>query len=637
MSKKKSSRKNKEHKKNKLKSTHNQIGKRKGIHKRNWISKDFEQSYPKLSKVPVLNLLVYTMYREGWWYSIGLLLIGFTFLAFGLQGIGQSINADAPVWFLQRVPNFWDGLLNGDWAKTQVIDKPGVLTCLLSGWVNFFMDTQKITPLDREAYIFWWKAPMLLFNFLMLFPTYHFLKKLIDKNHALLITGLVIFQPIILRTSREVNPDATVWSMCFLSFLAFLIYLKTEHKKYVIFSGVFFGLGLLSKFAATFWYPMFFVIVYVNYLFNNISKEKFLQHSLGLLGVYLISILTTFILFPATWINLKLLLSKTINSGLIEPIQIPFILALVLVYIETLVLKGKVINYIKKMISLQSTLLVGIAVILLGCLLFATINYYSGQALIEPVTDPNSKRVTSSLAALYMSFNAVIGGMTFFILAGFVGLLFMLVNKKFRDKLNSKAIVILCMLLGIFFYLLGAALGKLPATPRYQIILFPFYASLAAIFFLAIFPKKEKITTSILLGLSIVLVVLVQPFYDYSNTSLNWLTNKEHTWGRDPRGGYKLAKMVNEVPNAKTLKVSSDYNYFPYYFVGRNGIMNQKIDQNYINQFDYLCLSSKGRRQKTRWNMTTPDLIKYYEEPLKEATFYVGTPNSYIKLVKIKK
>jgi len=204
----------------------------------------------------------------------------------------------------------------------------------------FFIHLKNYTPLIIENYLFWWRIPGLVFNWLSLFLVYKFIKKLTDKNHALLITGLIAFTPVILGMSKIPNSDSHVWNTGFISILTFLLYLHSDSRKYIIYCGISFALSLLSKFAATSLYLFFFFYLYSCYLPNHYTRESFLKKSFGFLQILLISWAVYAVLYPATLIHPKMIFTQTIGF---MGNKIWYILFLILIiYIEAYLLKGKI-------------------------------------------------------------------------------------------------------------------------------------------------------------------------------------------------------------------------------------------------------------------------------------------------------
>ena len=73
----------------------------------------FCNKYPSVSKIPFIRGIVYRMDIDGLWYSVGLLLISFIFLGFGLYRLGKHFTSDELL-FLYNIPDFYKGILEGD-------------------------------------------------------------------------------------------------------------------------------------------------------------------------------------------------------------------------------------------------------------------------------------------------------------------------------------------------------------------------------------------------------------------------------------------------------------------------------------------------------------------------------------------
>jgi hypothetical protein len=173
---------------------------------------------------------------------------------------------------------------------------------------------------------------------------------------------------------------------------------------------------------------------------------------------------------------------------------------------------------------------------------------------------------------------------------------------------------------------------------RYDILLFPIFAFISGCFYLRLFPKP-KVVIPVFLILALIDIVLFTPlsYLDYSNDKYFKERGRYFSWGM---GGYELAQKANQLPGAENLKVLSDYHGFGHFFIGNNSYMNAKniITNKYINQFDYLCLSSDGRAQKERWLWMTNPLKQYYDQPIEDAVFHIGSlERGYLKLVKVDK
>ncbi|MFA5333556.1 MAG: LamG-like jellyroll fold domain-containing protein [Candidatus Nanoarchaeia archaeon] len=588
-------------------------------------------------------------YKEEWKNVIILLLVAFCFLFFGMHHLGQFMSVDEPKWVNIRVPQLYDALSSGEWEKTYINDKPGVLPSLLSGVVNFFLDHDyyKSKPLEYEYYLFWWRLPILLFNFIMLFFIYHFVKKLSGKNYSLLITGLIALNPILIGISQIVNPDATLWSVSFLSFINFFLYLKLNNKKYIYYSGIFFGLGLISKYFISIFYVMFFLIIYLEYLVKKISINKFYNRCLDLGLLYLISVVVYTLLFPATWVNPKLILRGTVEAGILTP-GIKYILIFIfLVFFELIVFKGKITNYFRNKLNIG----------LMGIFLFSLILFLIFITLIINVIFNNlffdfnqyflnhEIKITNIIDNIISSFYCMFFSLTLPLIL--VVFFFFIIFLKKNELIKNNKLLILSCFIFIFLFIFGSSLGGFVVLIRYQVMLYPLFAILVSFFVFSIYKSKKIIV--FILTFSIISLFFYTPYFFHYTNFLN-IQNYIITeaWGI---GGYELAQNMNSLPNSENITIWVDREGFSEFFIGKSywrGV-NNPFNESY--NIEYLILTKGGEKIFTnalinyntgkrnlyaRVSGETPILEYYKKEPLFEVCINNNT-NNCIRTVKIEK
>jgi 4-amino-4-deoxy-L-arabinose transferase-like glycosyltransferase len=561
----------------------------------------FSIKFPSISKIPVLNHVAKWIYKEGYFYSISLILVTSLFLIFGLNHLGQFMSVDEPKWADVRVPQLFKALEEHDWEATYINDKPGILPAFLSGAVNLFLDYEiyKSNPLMYEKYLFFWRLPILLFNFLMLFVIYHFVKKLLKKDHALLITSLIALNPILIGISQIVNPDATLWSVGFLSFITFFIYLKTNLIKYVYYSGIFLGLALISKYFASIFYIIFFVVIYLEYLQCQTAKEQFLNRCIHLATLYGISILTYILLFPATWVNSSQIIKGTMGSDILSSGIQYFILFLFFAISELIIFKGKITNYLKNKFDIDIgkiltyffgfALFVGFIVLLTNVVLSNIFFDFNDYLKIEYV-----RGFSISIQTILASGYTTIFVLTYPILIGILLFPVIFIGKKYHKELKNKLLILNAIYVTVTIFYVGSFIGGYILDTRYQILLYPLFSTLACILILAFCSNKKLVTAVIIIFLCIT-ITQIQPFYFLYTNGLN--INKyviTDAWGF---GGYELAQKFNQMPDVKNIKLWFDREGFDDFFVGEDSYWRGKTNPFGENlDLDYLILSTGGER-----------------------------------------
>ena len=119
----------------------------------------------------------------------------------------------------------------------------------------------KVSNIEEMHYTF--RTPILIFNFLMLLLIYALLKRLWNKEIAIISFMLMALSPILLGITRIVNPDALIWPFTTISLLSYFLYLKEEKNKYLYMAGIFLGFSILTKYIANIVYIYFLIIVFL--------------------------------------------------------------------------------------------------------------------------------------------------------------------------------------------------------------------------------------------------------------------------------------------------------------------------------------------------------------------------------------
>lgn len=136
---------------------------------------------------------------------------------------------------------------------------------------------------DPDLITFCSRTIIILFNGLLLFLVYHFLKKIIGVLPSLISLFLLVFSPNLIAHGSLVVFDVPLALLCLLSILAFSLFLRdlTENRKFwqnFIFALLFTGLTLLTKFQAIFLPPSLFFggLIYILFVKKEFRKKYLL-------------------------------------------------------------------------------------------------------------------------------------------------------------------------------------------------------------------------------------------------------------------------------------------------------------------------------------------------------------------------
>lgn len=600
---------------------------------RNEFPLEFTQKYSSISKIPVLRSVAYMFYKEGWFYSIGLLVILSVFFILGMYHLGKFMTTDETEWLHLRIAEYWNAILGGNWEDSNITPNPGILHCFLAGIPTMLMDMNNYSAVNFDEFLFWWRFPGLLFNVIALFIIYSLLKNILNKNLSLGITGALAFTPILLGISQVVNSDSQLWTTGFICFLSFIAYMKTNKTKYYVISGIFLALALLCKYAAVSLYLFIIISLYLNYLFKEADRKQFLKHSVGVIKLIIISLIVYAIFNPATILSPKLLFNETI--GLLGKSGLYLLPVLFLIYTEAIALKGKVSVWVRDKINMKLFFLYLLNISLAIALLFLFVNIFvEDKFYLLTVPTPNWE--APFLPALAKALQNIVGEFSYLILLALLFVLIVPLIPKARKHINQYIPILLYFTIAIVLYKTGVSLRGVVSGGRYDILIFPIVTAIAVIGIINYIPRAKLAIVLVVTLLFIELLACTPLSYLYYNNRKvfkDW--GRIYHWGF---GGYELAQMANEMQDAKKANVLADYHGFSHFFIGKTTHMRRVITEDYLATFDYLCLSKPGRKQKIAWRMMTPVLNDYYEIPFDSSVFIIGDKkHGYQRLVKIDK
>ncbi len=224
---------------------------------------------------------------------------------------------------------FLKSALQGNWSGALVLGYPGVPTLILGaagvglrylfhymGWLplswvtaDLFTTIDQVTtrfgafqyPLD---FLLWVRVPMALVASLSILGIYLLTRRLLDERLALCAALIIAFDPFILAHSRVIHVDAPLAYFMFLSFLAFLLYLDHGVWKWLLLSGLFGGLAVLSKTPAALLGPILVVSGAFYALFPPPGLDRSVRWKrlgLALVGWGIIAVVAFFALWPSMW------------------------------------------------------------------------------------------------------------------------------------------------------------------------------------------------------------------------------------------------------------------------------------------------------------------------------------------------
>lgn len=603
-----------------------------------------------------------------------LLLIVFVtglFFSFGMYRLTEYAAVDEPLWFDGRIAKYWKNIGERDWRGTNISDKPGITVALASGPGLWFKTTKdyKTAHVDGEvislrndvrSFYLAYRLPLLIVITLLLPLFYFFLERLLGKRHALLSYVLIATSPILIGMSKIINPDSLLWLFTPLSLISYLAFLKRRSFRYLIFSGIFLGLALLTKYVSNILFIFFLGLIFLEYLYHKESAlSSFAEHlkkSLQHLALLTFTALSTFYLFfPAVWVKPEKLLTGTVLSQAFEKVAPLFVVLITFILIDQWWNRSRITGALLSLLEGRTKQVITslIAVTFLGSLLLTIGNTWGNMGLYdfsELLASPKTIAGKSDfLGAFLTNFYPLIFGVTPIAFLALLLTPFFFFKKNFSESnaLRTSFYLVIFILL----YYVGTTVNNVGAIVRYQIILFPFAAIIAGITIehaLVFVHKKLKVAdtpTPVVAG-SIVAVfglftLFATPFpLSYANV---FLPAKYHIDVKDMGpGSYEAAQYLNSLPDAPSMLVWTDKDGVCKFFVGRCSSA-QNYTQLRERGLDYI-VTSAGRKSRTGKMMggdianNRPGIIRfdqYYDrtDPVYEIDIN-GRSSHYVKVFK---
>jgi 4-amino-4-deoxy-L-arabinose transferase-like glycosyltransferase len=575
-------------------------------------------------------------------------------LFFGLPRITKFSGTDETLWSYDRIPTFWNAVSRQRWKSTQINDKPGITLAILSGSGLPFIPSPEIygklagKPKTLEQLntindiYFHLRLPIFIFFLASLPLFYFFIKKLLSKDIAYFSIIFIGLSPIILGISLVLNPDSLLWAFLPLSILSFLIFQQEESKKYLYLSGLFLGLSLLTKYVSNILYVYFFGLILLEYIFNEkkriIPLFQYLKKSLfNYVILAVISTVTFFALFPATWVNPNIILDATILSRPFLPVWIAFVCLVFFVLLDTLILRNKILRYLINSFSqIRSHFLRTTGILFLLMSLAVVVNTYFGMLIYDFGAILSDPKWLGTEPTLNIFISQMLGNLytLLFGLTPIVALLFLyaiFVSTR-TEKIDHTNITILYFIFFIFLYYAGSAINHVTAILRYQVALFPIASIIAAIGLSRIIEKFNlaKYRLSIIIPLifitSLASLSLIRPYYfSYQSVflpekyPLNALSIGDGSW--------EASQYLNGLENAENMNVWSDREQVCEKFIGRC-VASLKPTRTKNTTFDYYISSTFGK-QKTLKNISPNEKILRIGENIVDPSLIYSPDNNF--------
>lgn len=586
-------------------------------------------------------------------------------LSFGTYHLSKMAAVDEALWTFDRIPKFWNNVMDGEWHKTRISDKPGITVALVSGAGMLFLDPKEYKSISWKGNIygpekniedmnFAFRFPILLFNALLLFVFYFFLRKLLGEKAAVFSVIFIGLSPILLGISTIINPDSLLWIFLPLSIISYFIYKKEDEDAYLYWAGIFMGFSLLTKYVANILFIFFFLTIFLDYIFNKEnypSVSTYLKKSIiDYFTLIFFSLLTFMAFLPASWIEFSKVLDGTIFSKAFQRVWPTFLGIMGLIVFDIYLIKGKTSGIILGFFSKYKRIIFILFIFLFSILILAAFanTYFEMKWYdFEPIlaSPKSSFSYGGFLGLILANFYSLIFGISPLAFLAIVS--FLLIIIFFRKIIDQKEYFALSLLIFILLYYFASTVQAVSATVRYQIVSYPLSFIVAAIGLEKILSFKrakkyipELLVYFILIIFSVYTLIFIKPFYfSYASEFLpqKYVLNLKDMGD----GSYEAAQYLNSLPNSVNLRVWTDKNGVCTFFKGNycSSNIDKTADGDY---FDYFVLSA-GRESRTskmvigRANGGNNKIIrldKLYESDNVDWKLEIGgRPNNFVKII----
>ncbi len=250
------------------------------------------------SKNPARERLRLNIRWQRWALPMGIFLVALLPRLLSLSAF-LTADEDDQIMFAHQ---FLMYVLQGQWGDLFFLGYPGIPTLVMGAggvalrylfhytgalpllWVEADLMTtlgQMTTrfgmfdyPLD---FLWWVRVPMALLASLCILGVFLLARRLLDERIALLGTLIIAFDPFILAHTRVIHVDAPMAYFMFLSFLAFLLYMDRGGWQWLLLTGLFGGLAVLSKTAAGILAPILLAAGLVYALFPPSGQPRLIR------------------------------------------------------------------------------------------------------------------------------------------------------------------------------------------------------------------------------------------------------------------------------------------------------------------------------------------------------------------------
>lgn len=609
--------------------------------------------------------------RQGKANILAIIFFTALFFSFANYRLGQYAAVDEPLWLYGRISKYWNNIQEQEWAKTDVSDKPGITVSIISGAGLLRYDPNEFDdkrsqgevfvskdPQGMESFFYTFRLPLVLVITFLLPLVYFFLERLLGKKNALFSYAFLTTSPILIGVAKIINPDALLWLFTTLSLLSYLVFQKRSWYRYLLLSGLFLGLALLTKYIANIIFIYMLALLFLEYLYHPLQSQKSLPQYikstfLNMALVIFTALSVFYFLLPANWPEPQELVKSTILSQAFEKVFPLFIAIVVLLLLDQTLNNSKVTAFILNKVShVKEWLARAISIIFLGSIAFTIWNTLASMKVynfMELIASPKTIERRSDVIGIFLTnFYPLIFSLTPVALVSLIIAALFIFKRKFYE--NDSLRFTFYVLIFTLVYYLGATVNGVGSIIRYQIIIFPLVAlasGLGIAALVSLIQERYQNRTQYLYPFAILIVTgtgiftLLTTQFPLSYAS-SLLPHRYYVDLKDMGpGSYEIAMKLNELPDAENILIWTDKDGVCQFFLGRCKRGNGK-EALTDKSVDYVVISSARESRTTgmifnRYDDDNLDAIvpvhEYYDTavPADFSIFINDRPSHYVK------
>jgi len=434
--------------------------------------------------------------------------------------------------------------------------------------------------------------------------------------------------------------------------LSLFVYFKKSEKKFLVLSGFFLGLSVITKYVANVLFVYFFLIFLLEYVFyarDKIPIVKYLKQALADYAIlFATALATAFVFFPATWIDFSKLVDATVGNDVFSSTWPLFAGVIGLITLDILIFKTRFSSLVFGFLAARRRILAAIfgAVFLLFSA-FVFFHVYVGLSVFdlqEIIASPKGigeggifQNFGGALSADFFSLLFSVSPLVLFFI------LFAAIFLLWEKELKRDSIIVTYIIIFILMYYVGSAINEVVTIVRYQIMVYPLIFVMAAVGasrFLDIEKIKKYVALPAAYAVSIIVLLaslfIVKPHYlAYASEIMpkNFIVNLKGMG----EGSIEAAHFLNELPDARNMTIWSDKGAVCEAFLGKC-VINFKREDLTENKIDYFVISTDRMSRSIKLSRYVKNIVDF--EEIYKSDKYIfnliisNNPNNFVRVIK---